>query len=450
MAMPPSAVRSTRQFLRQAFLFRFRGFDASTRWQRLMKRHIGIIPVPAYGLTLACLSALVALEKLPSELPVLIATLAVVGFTCFEIGARVPVLRHMGGPVIVTLLLPSCLTHHQWLPTSLIVSIRELWAATNILYLFCILVIAGCLLGMDRQVLIKGITRFCVPVVAGSVTAALAGTATGIAFGLSAHNTFFFIVVPIMAGGIGEGAIPLTIGYAALLQQPQGQLFAQVVPAIVLGNLGAVASAAILHRVSRSWPQDTQAWLKTADNPTLLCRKSVPVEHIAAAATIAISLYLAGLVTQHFTGLPAPIGMLGFAVLIKLIGAVPSHLEHGAHWNYRFFACAVSYPLLCGVGITLMPWDAVIAALSPVHFVTALVTVLVLMTTGFLVGRWTGLPAIESALINACHSGMGSVGDLAILTAANRLPLMPFAQLATRIGGALTVMVALLLLGQCV
>ncbi|MCF7696152.1 2-hydroxycarboxylate transporter family protein [Mycetohabitans sp. B2] len=38
----------------------------------------------------------------------------------------------------------------------------------------------------------------------------------------------------------------------------------------------------------------------------------------------------------------------------------------------------------------------------------------------------------------------------ALVTAANRLPLMPFAQLATRIGGALTAMVALLWWGQWV
>ena len=31
-----------------------------------------------------------------------------------------------------------------------------------------------------------------------------------------------------MAGGVGEGAIPLTIGYAAFSHQPQGGLFAEV------------------------------------------------------------------------------------------------------------------------------------------------------------------------------------------------------------------------------
>jgi malate:Na+ symporter len=72
------------------------------------------------------------------------------------------------------------------------------------------------------------------------------------------------------------------------------------------------------------------------------------------------------------------------------------------------------------------------------------------MATGALIGRWLNMYPIEAAIINACHSGQGGTGDVAILTAANRMQLMPFAQIATRIGGAITVTVVLILLSRLV
>jgi malate:Na+ symporter len=64
------------------------------------------------------------------------------------------------------------------------------------------------------------------------------------------------------------------------------------------------------------------------------------------------------------------------------------------------------------------------------------------------IARFLNMYPIDVAIVNACHSGQGGTGDVAILTAANRMQLMPFAQIATRIGGAITVTVVLIILSR--
>ena len=52
------------------------------------------------------------------------------------------------------------------------------------------------------------------------------------------------------------------------------------------------------------------------------------------------------------------------------------------------------------------------------NLITIVATVTTLVATGFYVGRWVDLYPIEAAIVNACHSGQGGTGDVAILTAA--------------------------------
>ena len=173
---------------------------------------------------------------------------------------------------------------------------------------------------------------------------------------------------------------------------------------------------------------------------------AMDVSTIAAAGLTAVTLYLLGVMLHHVIGPPAPVAMLFLAVLAKLSSAVSPHLQAGGFVVYKFVQTGMTYPLLFAIGVSLTPWDKLMSAFTVPNLITIVATVFTLMATGAFVGRRLGMYPIEAAIVNACHSGQGGTGDVAILTAANRMQLMPFAQIATRIGGAVTVTTVLIVM----
>jgi malate:Na+ symporter len=427
-------------------------------WRKLMGLHIGVIPVPVVIALLAIVAYFVHRGKLPTEVCMMIAVLGVGGFLCGELGKRLPILRSVGGGAILATFVPSALVFYKVLPVAISKPITEFTQSTQFLYLFITAIIVGSILGMDRTVLIRGFLKTFVPLGLGSLAAMAVGTGVGTLLGLGARHTLLFVVIPIMAGGVGEGAIPLSMGYADLLHRKQADIFAQVLPAVMLGSLTAILCAGALNYVGKRYPhltgegrlqpdeRDEHAAHVDLDVAPGAVSASVDVEQIAAAGIFAITLYLIGLVSKEAFGLPAPVTMLFLAVIVKLTSAVPARMQVGADFVYRFFRVAVTYPLLFAIGVALTPWDKLMAALHWQNVVTIVATVTTLIATGWFVGRWMKLYPLEAAIVNACHSGQGGTGDVAILTAANRMQLMPFAQIATRIGGAITVTLTLLIL----
>jgi malate:Na+ symporter len=426
------------------------------RWWRIMDFKIGIVPLPLFLLLLALIAGFNLTGRLPSDLPMAIVLLAMGGFTCAEIGKRLPVLRNIGAAAILATFIPSALAYYQLLPAPILASVTEFTKVSNFLYLFIAAIIVGSILGMDRRVLIQGFVKIFVPLGIGSIIAGSVGMAVGVAMGMSAYHAFFFVVAPIMAGGIGEGAIPLSIGYATLLGQAQGDLFAQVLPPVMMGSLTAIIFAGSLNYVGKRYPHLTgEGRLQPpGDDEVMLERTETAIGRvpdmytIGAALVTAVTLYLVGVLGQRLFDFPAPVTMLFLAVVLKLTQAVSPDLQQGAYQVYRFFSTVVTYPLLFAIGVALTPWDKLMAAFQFGNIITIVSTVATLMATGFMVGRWMGMYPIETAVVNACHSGQGGTGDVAILTAANRMALMPFAQIATRIGGAITVTLTLIVLSR--
>ena len=57
-------------------------------------------------------------------------------------------------------------------------------------------------------------------------------------------------------------------------------------------------------------------------------------------------------------------------MLLKLTQAVSPTLQQGAYQVYRFFSTVVTYPLLFAIGVSLTPWDKLMAAFQIGNIVT--------------------------------------------------------------------------------
>ncbi|MEA3004307.1 MAG: malate:Na+ symporter [Sphingomonadales bacterium] len=421
---------------------------ARASW-RAMEWSIGIVPVPLFIVILVIVALYVRKGEVPADLTTNILILAAGGFACAQVGKWLPGLRRVGAPAILATFVPSYLVYAHIIPAPLKKSITDFTEQSNFLYLFIGSIIVGSILGMDRRMLIGGFLKIFVPLLTGSLLGALAGLGVATLLGLEWHHALFKIIVPIMGGGVGEGAIPLSIGYAALGGGAQGDLLAEILPSVMFGSLTAVLASGGLNMLGKRRPEWTgEGVLQPGEHDVPLDEEPhVPVipdlATVGAAVILAMTLYTAGALVQKYTSFPGPITMLLLAVLIKLGRFVSPRLEGGAYSNYRFFAVNVTYPLLFAIGVAKTPWEKLMSAFNGPTIATVVTTVLTLMATGFVVARWVRLYPIEAAIVNACHSGQGGTGDVAILGAANRMQLMPFAQVATRIGGAITVTLAL-------
>jgi malate:Na+ symporter len=121
-------------------------------------------------------------------------------------------------------------------------------------------------------------------------------------------------------------------------------------------------------------------------------------------------------------------------------------MEQGAYHLYKFISTSLTWPLMVGLGMLYIPLEDVVKIITPAYVLVCSVVVITMVGTGYLVGKFMNMYPVDSAIVTGCHSGLGGTGDVAILSASNRMSLMPFAQVSTRLGGAATVILATLLM----
>ena len=422
--------------------------------RRLLRYEIGVIPLP-YFIGIALIVFLSAhFGLLPKTMIGGLAVIMTMGMFFGQIGQRLPILKEIGGGAILCLMLPSVLVFYGFFGSTTLDATKMLMKDANFLYFVIASLVVGSILGMNRFILVQGMLRMFVPLLVGTLAAVAAGLLVGVLFGYSVYHTFFFIIVPIIGGGIGEGILPLSLAYSAILGGSPDQYVAQLVPAAVVGNIVAIICAGALARLALRKPAlNGDGMLIRAKAENDLFRESedkgtaIDFRYMGAGVLLICAFFVLGGLLEKVVHIPGPVMMILVAVLFKYLQVLPQRLEDGSKAFYKLVSTAFIWPVMIGLGMLYVPLDSVVKVFS-VGYVLVCTAVVVAMTlAGFLIGNLLKMFPIESAIVTCCHSGLGGTGDVAILSAANRMSLMPFAQISTRIGGASTVILATLLLG---
>lgn len=366
-------------------------------------------------------------NNLPRGMVGALSIMIVLGGIFNIIGNKTPIVKtYLGGGVIVCIFASAAMVTFDLIPTEVIDNVKFFMNDVGFLNFYIAALITGSILGMSRDLLIKASVRF-LPV------------------------AIMFIAVPMMGGGMGAGVIPLSNMYSQALGTETSQLLSVMIPASTLGNVMAIIGAGLIAKLGNVKPNWSGNGKLMRDSNTDLEEKKnnkLDLKMLGIGLLLSLTfLTLGTLIGKLIPAIHSYAWMIIAVAASKIIGIIPESLEQSANQWGQFVMTNLTSAFLVGIGISMIDLNAVAQAVSPLYLLLVFIVVSgVAIGAGF-GGKLVGFYPIESSITaGLCTTNMGGTGDVAVLSAANRMELIPFAQIATRICGALMLIVASILL----
>ncbi|WHH59086.1 2-hydroxycarboxylate transporter family protein [Petroclostridium sp. X23] len=379
------------------------------------------------------------------------------------IGDNIPIWKDWcGGGMLFTSLAAGALYTFKLVPESVITTVSNFNGKMGFLDFYIVVLLTGSVLVVDRKLLIRAFAGF-IPTILGGVVvsfglAALVGTIVGVGPVEAILNT----ALPIIGGGNGAGVIPMSKIWGGITGKDPAIWYAPAFATIVIGNLMAVVGGALLDRLGKKYPNITgEGQLIRGHNQEAVSKgnEEIKVGMTEYASGLALALFmfvLAGFYADKFSiinhlGLGFTIHKYAFMVifcgLLNVSNIVPAEIRAGSKGVQQFFVKHMSLPLMVTVGITLNLADfATVFSFQKIAISLAVVIGSIIGT--IVVGRWFKFYPVEAAITaGLCMANGGGSGDVQVLGASHRMELMPFAQISSRIGGAIILVIASILFG---
>ena len=366
------------------------------------------------------------------------------------IGDHIPIVKdYLGGGSVVCIFGTAAMVTYGLIPADFAASMKDFFTgSTDFINLALAALICGSIMGMDREMLKKAAVRYMPVLIFSQLCGAVAVAIVGTLVGYGTREAVLYIGIPVMGGGLGAGAVPLSQMFEAATGVDAATILSKMTPAVSLGNAIAIVLAGLLGKLADKNPKLTgNGKLMPAGQEELIGKKreksSLDYGAIGRGLFVAVVFYvIAGGVHQLIPKFHRYAYMVILLIIAKISGIVPKQCEDDCWYFYNAVITNVSKLLLVGIGVALIDLPAVIAAITPMYVLLTAVVVVAALCGAMFAGKLVGFYPVESGIsAGLCAVNMGGSGDLATLGASNRMELLPFAQISSRIGGSLILIV---------
>jgi len=435
--------------------------DRSPNFGLLSQVRIFGLPLTLFALLASVVLIAHVTDTLPNNIVGGFGFMFVIGSLFGELGKRLPIFnKYIGGAPVMIFLVAAWFVHEGMLTQNEIDTVTYVMKDTDFLDLFIAVLITGSILAVNRKLLLKSLVGYIPTILAAVSGASILGILGGMLFGIPVDRIMMLYVLPIMGGGNGAGAIPLSEIYESVTGGSKEQYYSIAIAILTIANIVAIVAAAVLNTIGEKFPSLT-------GNGELLRNSNFDVQADAQAPKItpreiAIGLMLATCIYTFASALSKEIlpgfgdvkihtfaYMVILVAIVNALGLCSEEIKEGAKRLSAFFSKQLLWVLMVGVGIAYTDLGEIINALTFVNvFIATLIVCGAIL--GASVGGWLmGFYPVESSITaGLCMANRGGSGDLEVLAASNRMSLLSYAQISSRLGGGIVLIIASIVFGM--
>ncbi len=429
----------------------------------LLSAKIFGMSLPLYGFALITIALSHFTGVLPTDLVGGFAIMFVIGAVFGEIGKRLPVFnKYIGGAPVLIFLVAAWFVYAGIFTQKEITAINNVMEESNFLNLFIAVLITGSILSVNRKLLLRSLLGYVPTILAGVLGAAVFGMAIGLVFGIPADRILMLYVLPIMGGGNGAGAIPLSEIYHTVTGRSKEEYYSIAIAILTIANIFAIVAASLLDVVGKKMPSLTgngelvrNSNFQSEDDEKA---GALSARHVVVGLVLATCCYLLSMVLSKSL-LPGfgSIKIHTFAYMVLVVAALNAanlcspEIKEGAKQLSNFFSKQMLWLLMVGVGVCYTDLGEIMQAITFANVVIAAVIVVGAIVGSAVAGWLIGFYPVEASITaGLCMANRGGSGDLEVLSACNRMSLISYAQISSRLGGGIVLVIASVVFGMFV